>query len=156
LTGAFLFNRSVVAQGFEALAGHPFEEYRHAAELFRQGDREQAVFLFYRGQLRARIHLAARPELPRDGDPALFASLSEAVGRPINEWAFGDIPALAGILDRVLAWHAANDDPFTPKSRFGAAHAEVRRGLAGLRRQIVAEQESIRAQRRANGLANRS
>ena len=55
------------------------------------------------------VHHLLRP----DADPALFASLSEVVGRPINEYAFGDIPALAATIDRVLAWHAANDDPFT-------------------------------------------
>ncbi len=135
---------------------HPSEDYRRAADLFKRGQRGEAVYWLYRGQLRYRVHLAARPGLPPDGDPALFASLSEVVGRPINEWAFGDIPALAGTLGRVLAWHAANDDPFTPKAQFGSAHAQMRAGLEGLRSQVLAEQDQIRTQRRANGLPNRS
>lgn len=145
---------AVAAPG--AQSGHPAEDYRQAAELFRAGRHEEATYLFYRGQLRFRVNLTARPGLAPDGDPALFASLSEVVGRPINEWAFGDVPALAATLDRVLAWQAGNDDPFTLKAEFSAAHAQVRAGLEGLKVQVLRERESIRAQRRANGLPNRS
>lgn len=144
------------AQPASGQAGHPAEDYRRAADLFRRGQRDEATYWFYRGQLRYRIHLAARPELKADGDPALFASLGEVVGRPVNEWAFGDVPGLARTLDRVLAWHAANDDPFTPKARYGPAHASVRAGLEALRRDSLAGQDRIRAQRTANGLANRN
>jgi hypothetical protein len=137
-------------------SGHPAEDYKRAITLFQDGQREQAVYWFYRGQLRYRIHLRAHPELRPDGDPAVFASLSETVGRPINEYAFGDIPALAATINRVLAWHQANDDPFTPKARYPAAHAEISAGLEGMRTQILVQQDQIRAQRRAHGLPNRS
>lgn len=136
-------------------AGHPAEDYARAAALFRAGERNDAVYWFYRGQLRFRVHLNAHADLPADGDPALFASLNEAVGRPINEYAFGDIPALAATLGRVLAWHAGSDDPFTPKARYPGAHGRVRLGLEDLRVRIVAERHAIQAQRRANGLPNR-
>lgn len=137
-------------------SGHPAEDYRRAADLFRAGRREEATELFYRGQLRARVHLAARPDLPPSGDPALFASLNESLGRPINEWAAGDLPMLVAALDRVLAWHAANDDPHTPKASFPEAHASVRAGLERLRAYFADNADDIRAQRRANGLPNRN
>jgi hypothetical protein len=140
-----------------ALAGqHPAEYYRRATDLFGTGRKDDAVFVFYLGQLRYRTHLKARPDLKPDGDPALFASLSEVVGRPLNEYAFGDIPALAHTMEAVLAYDAANPDPFTPPGRFRDAHASVRDGLAGLRRQVLADQDSIRAQRTKNGLENRN
>jgi hypothetical protein len=135
---------------------HPAGDYRHAATLFEAGRRDEAVCWFYRGQLRARIHLLARHDLPPDRDPAVFASLNEVVGRPINEYAFGDIAALLAVIDQVLAWHAANDDRFTPKARFAAAHEQVTAGLVRLRAQTLAQQASIVAQRRANGLPNRT
>ena len=140
-----------------ALAGqHPAEYYKSAADLFGGGRRDDAVFVFYLGQLRYRVHLVARPDLRPDGDPALFASLQEVMGRPINEYAFGDIPALARTLEAVLAYDGANPDRFTPPAQFGAAHADIRRGLEGMRDLILRDAESIRATRSRNGLENRN
>ena len=134
---------------------HPAQDYMRAASLVQAGKPDEAVYWFYRGQLRYRIYLRAHPDLPEDGDPAIFASLSSTLGEPINRYAFGDIPTLAATLDRVLAWHDGNDDPFTPKARFPAAHREVRKGLADMRSQMLAEQDTIRARRTQNGLPNR-
>lgn len=141
-----------------SLAGqHPAEYYRRAAQLLGQGRKDDAVFVFYLGQLRYRVHLAARRgELKPDGDPALFASLSEVVGRPVNEYAFGDIPALARTIEAVLAYDEASPDTFTRPSEFAAVHASVRSGLLAMRTQIVADADSIRAQRKRNGLENRN
>lgn len=139
-----------------ALAGqHPAEYYRRAAALFQDGRKDDAVFIFYLGQLRYRAHLSARRNLKPDGDPALFASLSEVVGRQLNEYAFGDIPALARTIDAVLAYDLANPDAFTSPAEFPQAYAGVRDGLSGMKSQILAEADSIRAKRRQNGLENR-
>lgn len=109
------------------LAGdHPAGYYKKAAELFQNGQKDDAVFIFYLGQLRYRVHLQARRgELRPDADPALFASLSEVVGRPLNEYAFGDIPALVKTIDAVLAYDQKNPDRFTPPIRFAAAHQGI-------------------------------
>ena len=130
-------------------------EYEKATRLFQAGQQDEAVYWYYHGQLRFRIYLRAHPELPPDTGPALFASLSEVVGRPLNEYAFGDVPALAATIGRVLAWEAANDDPVTPKARYGAPHREITAGLRQLQTQILAEQDSIRRTRTEHGLANR-
>ncbi len=141
-----------------ALAGeHPAGYYKKAGELFGAGRKDDAVFIFYLGQLRYRVHLQARnAELKPDGDPALFASLSEVVGRPLNEYAFGDIPVLAKTLDAVLAYDQKNPDTFTPPARFAAAHERTRAGLAAMRTQLLQQADSIRTQRKKNGLENRS
>jgi hypothetical protein len=140
-----------------ALAGqHPAAYYQRAAQLFGGDKKEEAVFIFYLGQLRYRAHLSARRDLKPDGDPALFASLSEVVGRPINQHAFGDIPALARTIDAVLAYDSANPDRFTPPESFPQAYAGVREGLVGMRAKILAEADQIRATRRSNGLENRN
>jgi hypothetical protein len=139
-----------------ALAGrHPAEYYKRAAELLQSGQGDDAVFVFYLGQLRYRTHLAARPDLPKSGDPALFSSFSEVVGRPVNEFAFGDMPALLRTVDAVLAYDARNPDGFTPPTQFSAAHQRTRDGMMGFRRQMEAQAQDIKRQRAANGLPNR-
>ncbi|WP_426954349.1 hypothetical protein [Muricoccus radiodurans] len=140
----------------DALSGqHPAAYYRAAAELFSSGQRSDAVFLFYLGQLRFRTHLAARPNLPPDQDRALFASLSESVGRPANEWAFGDIPALIRTLDAVLVYDARNPDTFTSPTQFPTPSRQTRAGLQGMRDEIGRRADEIRRERASRGLANR-
>jgi hypothetical protein len=134
-------------------AKHPAAYYALAKRLFENGEKDEAVFWFYVGQLRYRSYLASYPNLKPDGDPALFGALSEAIGRPINVYAFGDIPALAATIDRVLAWDAAHPDAFTPK---GSAREQVRQGLLGMKTQVLATQDQLRASRSANGLENRA
>ncbi len=77
------------------------------------------------------------------------------VGRPLNEYAFGDIPALARTVDAVLAYDEANPDPFTPPAQFAQVHDSVRAGLATMKAQVLATADTIRAQRSKNGLENR-
>jgi hypothetical protein len=136
-------------------AGHPAEYYKQAANLFRSGRKDDAVFVFYLGQLRYRAHLSARRNLPADGDPALLGSLSETVGRPLNEYAFGDLSTLAAIIDAVLAHDAASPDRFTPPAQFPGVHAGVRDGLSRMKETMLKDTDRIRESRRRNGLENR-
>jgi hypothetical protein len=135
---------------------HPAEYYLRAGQLLKDGRKDDAVFVFYLGQLRYRAHLLARPELPPDRDPAAFSSLSAVIGRPLNEYAFGDIPRLARTIDAVLAYDAANPDGFTSPARFAQVYAGVRDGLEKLKTQMLRDADSIRAARAKNGLQNRS
>jgi hypothetical protein len=121
-----LWSSAVLAQGpvaappaVQELAGqHPAEYYKRAGELFKAGKKDEAVFIFYLGQLRYRTHLLAKRDLDPTGDPAIFASLSEMAGKPINQYAFGDIPSLARTIDAVLAYDTASPDTFTSPSEF--------------------------------------
>lgn len=125
--------------------------------MFKTGHRDDAVFLFYLGQLRFRVHLAARrSELRPDADPAVFSSLSEVVGRPINEYAFGDLPSLIRTIDAVLSYDLKYPDMFTPPAQYSNFHATVRNGLTAMRMPIQHNGDNIRAQRRRNGLENRN
>lgn len=103
-------------QGIEAK--HPADYYRLALKLFQDpATKQEAVFWFYVGQLRYRYYLAANPNLKPDGDPALFASLSEVVGRPINEFAGGKPDLWIGEINHALQWNATHENGFTPKSK---------------------------------------
>jgi hypothetical protein len=134
---------------------HPAAYYRKAAEMFQSGQKDAAVFVFYLGQLRYRTHLKARPDLKPDGDPALFGSLSEIVGKPVNEYAFGDLNKLDETLKAVLVYDRQNPDSFTSAAQFPSVHAQQWEGMDSMRRQIVARADDIRRQRTSNGLENR-
>ncbi len=133
----------------------PVEDYELAVEMFHRGDRQVATCLFYRGQFRARLFVAARPNLPPDGAPALYASLNEVVGAEINGWAAGDVEKWAEAMECALRWAETTDDPQTPRVAHAAAHARVTGGLRELIAHVRASADDIRAQRAANGLENR-
>ncbi len=131
---------------------HPVTSLLLAKRLFETGKQDESVFWFYLGQLRYRAYLAAHPDLDPTGEPALFTSLMDVLGRPVNQYAFGDIPELARTLDRVLAWDDAHPDDYAPPS---PTRSGVKDGLKKMRAKIIAEQDDIRANRTANGLPNR-
>jgi hypothetical protein len=160
LAAAVLLPETAFAQaapaGVADLNGqNPAQYYKRAFEMFRAGEKDAAVFVFYLGQLRFRTHLLARPELPQQGDPALFGSLTVVVGGPMNEYAFGNMRQLDRTLKAVLAYDRANPDRFTPPDQFPAAHRTQRQGMESFRKQMLKDAASIRAQRKANGLENR-
>ena len=135
---------------------HPATYYVLAKKLFESGKKDEAVFWFYAGQLRYRFHVSANPNLEPSGDPALLASLNEVVGQPINEYAFGDLKALDATLGRVLAWDEEKKNGFTSKKDHAAVWKKTRSGLAEMRSYVAKNGDSIRAQRKANGLDNRN
>ena len=134
-----------------AAALQPSELMLKALPLLQAGKGNEATFWLYAGQLRYRSYLAAHPDLDPTGDPALFSSLFDMIGRPVNEFAFGDIAQLARTMDAVLEWDQRYRDPSLPT----ATHEATRRGLASLRDDIVARAQSIREERTRNGLPNR-
>lgn len=138
-----------------AIAALPWAAfYQKATEEFAVGNRDEAVTLFYVGQLRGRVVIACQ-DVPRDRDPALLASLNESVGRTMNEYAGGSPAGWAAAIDRALAYDAANPDPNAPSAECRAERARQRAGLTELRDHILANVEQIREQRAANGLPNR-
>jgi hypothetical protein len=134
---------------------HPAAYYILASKLFADGKKDEAVFWFYAGQLRYRFHLAANRNLNPSGDPALFSSFSEVIGRPLNEYAFGDIPQLVKTIDEVLKWDETHENHFTSKTAHQKEYKGIRDGLAEMRGYILENQEEIKRQRTANGLGNR-
>jgi len=134
---------------------HPSFYYILAQRLFAAGRRDEAVFWFYAGQLRYRIRLACHPDLAPDTEPALFGALSETVGRPINEYAFGDPPALVATLERARAWDAETRNGFEPKAPCAGVAAQQREGMGQLIAHVRDNGDQIRRERAANGLPNR-
>ena len=134
---------------------HPAAYYVLATKLLASGQKDDAAFWYYAGQLRFRFHLAANQGLDPSGDPALFASFQEVVGRPVNEYAWGDLPALHATLERVLAWDKQNKNGFTSTQKHAQAWNDTRAGLQKLIAYIDGHAAEIKQQRKANGLENR-
>jgi len=134
---------------------HPAAYYIYASRLFGEGHQDEAVFWFYAGQLRYRFHLSANPQLPRDGDPAVLASLNATMGQTLNEYAGGDPPRWAAQIERALKWDADTPNGFTSKDRYRKEWQDIRAGLASMRETIVRDADRIREQRTRAGLPNR-
>jgi len=139
----------------EAETMHPAGFYQLASQLFAAGDYDEAIRWFYIGQLRYRFDLVARDAGPADTDQQLFSALSESVGRPINEYAFGDIKKLVRLMGEALAWDEAHPNGYTSKTKYAVALATVRAGLVQLRATTIEQRDYIREQREQNGLENR-
>lgn len=135
---------------------HPYGYFILAGRVFAAGDKNEAVRWLYVGQIRWRFHLAVNPNLPADGDPALLASMMEMVGRPINEWAGGDVDGWIASMRAALAWDDANPNGFTSKADHAEELAQVRRGLGELIASIEQRRTAIPGERARNGLENRT
>lgn len=75
--------------------------YLLSSVLLQEGRSDEAMFWFYAGQLRCRIDanicadVSARNAVP---------TLNQMYGKPINQYAFQDIPKLKQTVEKVLAW----------------------------------------------------
>ncbi|MAW99846.1 MAG: hypothetical protein CMN72_09400 [Sphingomonas sp.] len=135
---------------------HPSAYFILARRAFEAGKKDAAVRWLYVGQLRWRVYLKANPDLPPDGDPALFASMMETIGRPINEWAGGNVGQWTQSLQAALDWDAEHPNGFTPKSEHKAVYASVRSGLSDFIATLREQRDSIARSRAENGLTNRA
>ena len=133
-------------------AKHPAAYLYLSALLMNEGNLDAATLWFYTGQIRYRAYLVATPDLEPSGDPALFESLLDALGTPINEYAAGDIDFWVASIDSALNWHHENDDLFLDKSQNQDVYDEITSGLTEMRDEISASKAEIREQRAANGL----
>jgi hypothetical protein len=97
-------------------SSHPMAYSMYSSRLFHEGDREDALFWYYVGELRYRFFLAANPKLPPDGAPALFASLHESVGSVVWEWGKSSPETAVKELQRALDWDASTDNGVTSNS----------------------------------------
>ncbi|WP_342360516.1 hypothetical protein [Terrarubrum flagellatum] len=137
-------------------AGSPQDDLRRAAKLFRDDDDyEGATYWAYRGRYRMRALIAARPDTPsKDGEQFLW-EFGHETGDMLSKIMLGDIRKLARILDRVMADAKSQDDAFTPKAQFAAAHAKALAEIKEIRDGYWKSRWIIRAERERDGMVNR-
>jgi hypothetical protein len=134
---------------------HPAAYLILAQKLFTGGKRDEAIFWLYEGQLRFRIYLACHPDLPSDGEPALFSSMNHVIAKPLNQYAFGDIDTLVATIDRALDWDSKTENGFIDKDRCADAIRDQHRSLNKFNNRLIAKAKEIRAERAKAGLQNR-
>ena len=82
-------------------AGLPIEVLIEYVALFQQGDREDSLFWFYAGQLRARFDANRCADVSAR---AAVGALNEEYGPPINRYAFRNLAQLEELIPKVVAW----------------------------------------------------
>ena len=117
---------------------HPATYFVLAQRLFAMDEKDEAVFWFYVGLIRYRGYLA---QPLGASEAAQFQALWDAVERPINDHAFGDIPALAAAINRALVWDERRADPYVPQA---AARDRVRNSLRRVRFELLARRDAFR------------
>lgn len=133
---------------------HPATLYMLSARLFSEGRRLEAAKWMYAGQLRYRFMIAALGDKAAD-ERTLFSSLSESIGRPVNEYVAADPDAWIAAMEWALAWDASHDNLLTSKAEFASELSEVRSGLRALIEEVDTNRQTIREKREAAGLPNR-
>lgn len=71
--------------------------------LIDEGQKDEAMFWFFAGQLRGRIDANICAD---KSAPAAIAALNQKFGPTINQYAFNDIPRLTNTFEHVLIWEA--------------------------------------------------
>jgi hypothetical protein len=108
-----------------------------ATELFRNGQKDDAAFWYYVGELRYRLWLLARAKSAEASDEqAHFWLLSQSVGQSIYENADRRSAVLMRAIDRALQWDLEQPNGFTSKSVFRAEHETARQELLALRERL--------------------
>ncbi len=132
----------------------PSNYYGYAGRLWAAGEKDKAVFWLYAGQLRFRFLLLTEPKADPSGDPALFASLQETIGTPINVYAGADTGKWVSQINAVLKWDSDTPNGFTSKTKFSQQWKEARNGLVQLRDYIASHGDEIRKQREQQGIGD--
>jgi hypothetical protein len=87
---------------------HPIAMFLLAKRLYDLDQRDEAVFLFYVGQLRWRACLAQYPNCGREP----FSRLFETIGPDLNQHAFRDLAAYERMVASVLEWDENHHDDY--------------------------------------------
>lgn len=121
-----------------------------ASRLFQRGDRDNAVYWFYAGQLRARYS----PQLTGE-NAQLIPIFLMTIGEPINAYAMRDIKKMTPVLDKVLNWDEQTFPTWARENQIDSANPELlqrrtraRDGLAALIAELKSKPEEYESKAR--------
>jgi hypothetical protein len=132
----------------------PATYFALATELFRNGQKDDASFWYYIGEVRYRFLVLAKAKGSEiSEEQAHFWFLSESVGQSIYENADQRSATLMRAIDRALEWDLQQPNGYTSKSAFRAEHERARQELLALRERIKDDPSSLKGSRgRGRGL----
>ena len=129
---------------------HPSGFFKEAGKRFTAGEKNDAAFLFYLGELRYKYYLSANPNFQPDGEPAVYSSLQSSLGEEINYSLNDSVDNYISIMDSVISWDKSHDFIFFSKSKFPEKHQEILNGLIELRQYVFDNKEDIIKQLKEN------
>ena len=122
----------------------PAAYFALATELYRNGQKGEATFWYYVGQLRYRFFVLVKAKNSGSYDEqAHFWMLSESVGQSIYEQADRRSAVLTRAIDRALEWDLDQPNGYTSKTAFGAEYARSRQEMLALRQRIKMDPSSL-------------
>lgn len=136
----------------ELPASNPASYLQYAAVLWSKGERDQAVYWFYVGELRYRFCLASMKSGGQPCDAELFGALHQEIGSQINPYAGGDPDKWVAEMGKALDWDASHPNGYTSKSAFATDYDKTRAGLEGLRDYVRSHRAELMAARKQNGI----
>jgi hypothetical protein len=122
----------------------PATYFALATELYRSGQKGEATFWYYVGQLRYRFFVLVKAKSSGSYDEqAHFWLLSESVGQSIYEQAGRRSAILTRAIDRALEWDLEQPNGYTSKTAFGPEYARSRQEMLALRQRIKTDPSSL-------------
>src|ERR1700730_11083119 len=123
----------------------PATYFALATELYRNGQKDDASFWYYVGEVRYRFLVLAKAKgSGLSEEQAHFWFLSESVGRSIYEKADQHSAALMRAIDRALEWDLQQPNGYTSKSEFRTEHERARQEMLALRERIKQNPSSLK------------
>lgn len=141
--------------------------YVTAIRLYDLGHKDEAVYWFYSAQYRARVFssILDKEKVGSIGSEAFelkqaYISFNQLAGEHINGYAFGELPKLEKTIEMVM--EEGKSPPkfstiypkvkFAPEEIWAQKNEEVTKGLSGLVEYIKTNADSIKEQRKKNGI----
>ena len=122
----------------------PSTYFALATELFRSGQREDAAFWYFVGELRYRFLVLAKAKGSElSEEQGHFWLLSESVGQSIYQRANKHSASLMQAIDRALDWDLQQPNGYTSKTEFKAEHARARQEMLALRERIKTDPSGL-------------
>lgn len=90
----------------------PFVFYAMSEVLFQNGNKDDAAFWFYAGQLRARFDANRCADVSAR---SAVSVLNQRYGTPINQYAFGNPAMLEKLIPRVVDWDRKTPHNYDPR-----------------------------------------
>ena len=100
----------------QAAYDHPAGFFQAAAMLLKDGEFNNAGFVYYVGYFRYRYYNMANPDYEESNDGALFTSMRTMLGEPINLFLKTDIDNFIAILLLCQEYIANSDYAFFPRA----------------------------------------
>lgn len=134
---------------------HPAAYFAYAIKLFKARKQDPATLWYYVGQIRFRQYLLANPELPADGDPAVYKEFTEgALGKAIADWSGANTRIWYQTIDDALAWDNKTANNTVSKETFAAQWQQARAEVSKIRDYVKTSEAQIKAERAARGLTD--